>query len=134
MADTDHPVDDRPTPDPWYDPGDVVSLQLAALRTNDDPEQNAGIETCYNFASPANRRRTGPLSRFVRMVHSHQYRPLLDHSEAVSGPVERAANTATQKVTVTGDGGRTLTYEFGVSLQSTGSFRNCWLTDRVVVV
>jgi hypothetical protein len=134
MADTDHPVDGRPTPDPWYDPGDVVQLQLAALRTNDAPEPDAGIETCYNFASPANRRRTGPLSRFIRMVHTHQYRPLIDHREAVRGPVEREANTATQKVTVTGDEGRTLTYEFGVSLQSTDPFRDCWLTDRVVVV
>lgn len=133
MSDTDHPVEGLATPDPEFGPDDVIALQLDALSTNDDPFDDAGVLTAYNFASPANRRHTGPRDRFVAMVTSPQYAPLVDHVEAVSGPVDRAANYAEQRVTVTGPAGRTRTYTFGVSVQATGPFRGCWLTDRVVV-
>jgi hypothetical protein len=133
MAPADYPISDLPGPDPGYAPATVVGLQLAALRDNDDPRTDAGVLTAYNFASPANRRATGPRDRFVRMVHSPQYSPLIDHDEAVRGPVERDGNTATQTVTVTRDD-RTVSYEFGLSLQATGPFPDCWQTDRVVVV
>jgi hypothetical protein len=109
-----------------------VSVQLDALRANDDPHPDAGVETAYNFASPANRRSTGPLDRFVRTVTGPTYAPLVDHREAVAGPVERTGNVVEQRVTVTGRDGRTVTYTFGLSLLSTGPFRGCWATDRVV--
>lgn len=134
MSESDHPVEGLPTPDPRDGPGRVVARQLDALASNDDPHEDAGILTAYNFASPTNRRNTGPRGRFVRMVESPPYDTLVDHAEAVSGPVERSGNYAEQRVTVTGPGGRTRTYEFGLSLQSTGQFRGCWLTDRVLVV
>jgi hypothetical protein len=131
-SDPDHPVDGLPTPDPALGPGEAVAVQLDALRTNDDPHPDAGCETAYNFASPANRRATGPRDRFVRMVTGRTYAPLVDHREAVAGPVERTGNVAEQRVTVTGGDGRTVTYTFGLSLLATGPFRNCWATDRVV--
>jgi len=134
MPETEYPVTDLPTPDESYDPDDAVALQLDALATNDDPYEDAGVTTAYNFASPANRRKTGPLDRFVEMVHSRQYRPMIDYEEAVRGPVERNGNYAEQRVTITGPAGRTVTYEFGLSLQSVGEFYGCWQTDRVVVV
>jgi hypothetical protein len=134
MSEHEYPVVDLPTPSETYSPSDAVALQLDALKTNDDPYENAGIMTAYNFASPANRRSTGPLDRFVAMVRSPQYRPMLDFAEAVRGPVERNGNYADQRVTITGPDGRTVTYEFGLSVQSVGEFRGCWQTDRVVVV
>lgn len=134
MSEREYPVVDLPTPSETYSVSDAVALQLDALKTNDDPYENAGIMTAYNFASPANRRSTGPLDRFVAMVRSPQYRPMLDFAEAVRGPVERNGNYADQRVTITGPDGRTVTYEFGLSVQSVGEFRGCWQTDRVVVV
>jgi hypothetical protein len=128
-----YPVDGLPTPDPSYGPGEVIELQLSALADNDSPVENAGIKTAYNFASPANRRVTGPLDRFVTMVEGPQYAPMADHVEAVTGPLERDGSGASQRVTVTGPDGRTVTYEFGVSEQSDGPFAGCWLTDRVLV-
>nr|WP_244621442.1 DUF4864 domain-containing protein [Haloarcula marismortui] len=83
MSEREYPVADLPTPRETYSPGDAVSLQLDALETNDDPFENAGIMTAYNFASPANRRSTGPLDRFIAMVQSPQYRPMIDFEEAV---------------------------------------------------
>jgi hypothetical protein len=133
MSDTDYPVEGLPTPDPSYDPERLIGIQLDALATNDDPVTNAGIKTAYNLASPANRRQTGPLPRFVRMVEGPRYAPMIDHAEAVRGPLERRGQQAQQTVTLTGSDGRTATYEFGVSKQSGGRFDGCWLTDRVRV-
>jgi hypothetical protein len=133
MSDADYPVEGLPTPDPSYGPERVVGIQLDALAANDDPVTNAGIKTAYNLASPANRQQTGPLSRFVRMVEGPRYAPMIDHVEAVRGPLERHDRQAQQSVTLTGPAGRTVTYEFGVSKQSGGRFDGCWLTDRVRV-
>jgi hypothetical protein len=133
MSTGDYPVPDLPTPDPSYTPARVVELQLTALADNDDPVENAGIKTAYNFASPANRRATGPLDRFVRMVEGPRYAPMIDHVEAVTGPLERTGGEAQQRVTLTGPDGRTVTYRFGLSKQSGGELDGCWLTDRVLV-
>ena len=132
MNDPSYPIDDLPMPDPSREPEAVVETQLAALADNDTPVENAGIKTAYNFASPANRRATGPLDRFIEMVEGAQYAPMIDHETAVAGPVDRDGTRATQRVTLTGPHGRTVTYRFGVSKQSDGRFDGCWLTDRVV--
>ncbi|QAU14022.1 DUF4864 domain-containing protein [Halorubrum sp. BOL3-1] len=128
-----YPVDGVPSPDPSYDPETVVRLQLKGLATNDDPFEDAGIGVAYNFASPANRRATGPLKRFTQMVKGRQYAPMIDHTEATRGPLERDGDVAEQRVTLTGPDGRTVTYIFGLSRSRDGEFDGCWLTDRVLV-
>ena len=129
----DYPIEGVPSPDPSHDPERVVAVQLEALAANDDPFENAGIGVAYNFASPANRRSTGPFERFARMVTGPRYAPMVDHVEATAGPLERDGDTATQRVTLTGPDGRTETYEFGLSRRRSGEFDGYWLTDRVVV-
>jgi hypothetical protein len=129
----DHPVEGLPTPTPDEGPGEVVERQLDALATNDEPFADAGVLTAYNFASPANRASTGPSERFVRMVRGPTYAPMIDHVEAVTGPVERDGTRAEQRVTLTGPEGRTVTYVFGLSRQARGPFEGCWMTDRVLV-
>lgn len=129
----EYPIANLPTPDQSYSPTQVVSLQLEGLAENNDPFENAGIGTAYNFASPANRRATGPFDRFVRMVNGPQYAPMVDHVEATTGPMEQSGSRAEQRVTLTGPDGRTATYVFGLSKQSSGPFEGCWLTDRVVL-
>jgi len=134
VKDSAYPIEGVPTPDPSYDPERVVGIQLEALAHNNDPIPNAGIKTAYNFASPANRRQTGPLDRFVRMVEGAQYAPMIDHEDAVRGPLEQQGSRADQQVTLTGTDGRTVTYRFGISKHSGGPLDGCWLTDRVLVV
>ena len=133
-SDTGYSVPGVPMPDPDDGPEAALHRQLTALADNDDPIADAGVKTAYNYASPANRRRTGPYDRFARMVHSDRYAPLVDHVEAVPGPLEKDWNVGTRRVTVTGPEGRTRTYQFRLSPASTGPFRNCWQTDAVVVV
>lgn len=58
-------------PTPGAPPIDVVHSQLLALQQGD-------IERCFNFASPANQRSTGPKARFEMMVrHEPAYSPLV---------------------------------------------------------
>ncbi|ELZ44242.1 hypothetical protein C464_15455 [Halorubrum coriense DSM 10284] len=128
----EYPISGLPEPDPAYDAEEVVALQLEALAANDDPFEDAGIGVAYNFASPANRRATGPFDRFRRMVNNPRYAPMIDHVEAVTGPVEREADSAAQRVTLTGSDGRTVTYAFELSRRRRGELDGCWLTDSVV--
>ncbi|MEF8821767.1 MAG: DUF4864 domain-containing protein [Halovenus sp.] len=129
----DYPIADLPTPDPAYGPEEVVDIQLDWLATNDDPFENAGIAIAYNFASPSNRRATGPFDRFVQMVTGPQYGPMVDHVSATTGPMESDGTTAEQRVTLTGPDGRTVTYVFGLSKERPGPLDGHWLTDRVSV-
>ena len=72
-------------PGPEYGPADVVRIQVQALAHNDTPYRNAGIEVAFRFASPANKRVTGPLWRFIQMLYNPTYRPFLDHRPHTSG-------------------------------------------------
>jgi len=129
-----YPISELPTPGPSRGPEAVVELQVAALATNDDPFENAGIGVAYNFASPANRRATGPFDRFVRMVTGPRYAPMVDHVEATLEPMERDGSRAEQRVTLTGPDGRTETYSFELSNERSGDLDGCWLTDGVRLV
>ena len=130
----DYPIDGVHTPDPSYDPSDVITIQLDGLANNDEPFDNAGIATAYNFASPSNRQSTGPFDRFVKMVTGPQYTPMIDHIEATTEPMQRDGHMAEQRVTLTGPDGRTVTYLFRLSDDRGGSLDGCWLTDRVVMI
>jgi hypothetical protein len=58
-------------PTPGLTPGQVVQIQLEALRLNDS--RNRGIEVAFRFASPDNKLHTGPLPRFISMIHQRPY-------------------------------------------------------------
>jgi hypothetical protein len=112
-------------------PREVVQTQMAAFRLND--EENKGIEIAFRFASPANRSVTGPLPRFIRLMQSPQYMPMLNHAEAsVSEPVIRG-NQAAVQVRMVDSGGRTLVYLFVLSRQGSGELEGAWMTDAVQV-
>ena len=75
-------------PDPALAPEEVVAIQLDALMNNDNPSPNAGIAQTFALAHPANKRITGPLPRFEKMIRSPAYEPLINHS---SHEIERLA-------------------------------------------
>ena len=87
-------------PEPALSPGDVIRIQLEALRHND--EQDRGIAVAFRFASPSNRANTGPLSRFITMIKEGPYALMLDFRDATYGPVEAISGRARQRVTLTG--------------------------------
>ena len=88
-------------PSPTLSPGQVVRIQLEALRNNDLDGQ--GIELCYRFASPANKASTGPLPRFARMLESGMYSVMLSYHQAAYETMELVGDAARQRVTLYGD-------------------------------
>ena len=55
-----------PFPNPNLAAEGVVRTQMQALQNNDIHDR--GIEITYRFAPPANKRKTGPIERFARML------------------------------------------------------------------
>ena len=51
-------------------PEEVVLIQLIALQKNNIPYEDAGIEQTWKFAHPENRKFTGPLLKFILMMHT----------------------------------------------------------------
>ncbi len=119
-----------PRPSPALDPGEVVRIQIAALRTNS--LLNEGIELTYRFASPENKRATGPLPRFVDMVRSSPYDRLLNHRSARYSPVLVSGNEAHQVVIIIDRNGEEFAYHWLLSRQNQGEFKDCWMTNAVI--
>ncbi len=124
--------DPESLPDPRWSPADVVRIQIDALRKNDEPERDAGIEIAFRFASPANKRVTGPLERFEELVHNPVYRPMLGHEVATYEQVEVVEDEAAVVVSIVGRDGRVAAFLFQLSRQRGGDYDGCWMTDSVI--
>lgn len=93
-------------PGPDLTPREVVEIQLDALRDNDQPSTNSGIEQVWAFAHPDNRAVTGPLPRFKRMLKGPGYGVLINHSRAEVVPLGEGDERAVYRVRVVArDGG-----------------------------
>lgn len=130
-------------PSPELTPDEVVRTVVGALARNDSPSPQSGVSVAFNFASPSNRNATGPFHRFVLLVHSGQYLPLINHTAAEFGPVRVDNDRATRLVTVRDSFGQPAHYVFllarhaaeGVSpLGPAGdpALDGCWLTEGVI--
>ena len=116
-------------PEPELKPNDVVRLQLLAMQQNDDSD--FGIEVTFRFASPANKKQTGPLKRFIRLVRNPSYRPLLNHINATFLELTIEEDFAVQEVLITTSSGERIGYRFRLSIQKGPLFPGCWMTDSV---
>jgi hypothetical protein len=119
-------------PNPNYSPADVIRIQLQALSDNNHPYENAGIEVAFRFASPANKGATGPLDRFIQMVHNPAYRPMLNHQAVFYGELQVKGIQAAQAVILTTSSGERVGYVFTLSKQEGDTCRGCWMTDGVL--
>ena len=116
-------------PEPKLKPNDVVRLQLLAMQQNDDSD--FGIEVTFRFASPANKKQTGPLKRFIGLVRNPSYRPLLNHINATFLELTVEEVFAVQDVIITTSNGERIGYRFRLSIQKGPSYPGCWMTDSV---
>ena len=62
-------------------PFEVVEIQLNGLKKNNKPSKDNGIIQTWEFAHPNNKKYTGPLERFKKMIKGNSYSMLLDHVE-----------------------------------------------------
>lgn len=124
-------TDSLPEPSPDLSPTEVVRLQVKALGDNDAPHEDAGIEAAFNFASPANKRATGPLRRFQRLFDTSAYGPMIDHDGATYSTPQVEGASAQMGVILTTDSGNRVGYLFRLSKQSGSPHDDCWMTDAV---
>jgi hypothetical protein len=121
-------------PSPQYAPNEVVGIQMRALGNNDSPQENAGIEITFRFASPSNRTVTGPLEKFQGLFLSPTYKPMLNHARLEVGPATLAGDTAMVPVLVIDSHGKSIGYMFSLSQQTEPPYEDCWMTDSVIPV
>ena len=122
------------TPSPALSPRDVVEAQLAALRANDEPDTDAGIRTAFRFASPDNKKSTGPIERFVEMVKNPHYAPLLNHRAAHLSETTEKGDLARIKVTVIGADGTEAAFVWVLERVRAPECAACWMTSTVMRV
>ena len=46
----------------------MVKIQLTALKNNNKSSKNEGIYQCWLFAHPENKKYTGPVRKFEKMI------------------------------------------------------------------
>ena len=117
-------------PEQDLEPNEVVKIQLIAMQQNDDSD--FGIEVTFRFASPANKKQTGPLKRFKRLVRNPSYSPLLNHINATFLELIVEDDLAIQDVIITSSNGERIGYRFRLSIQKNALYKNCWMTDAVM--
>lgn len=124
----------QPGPRTEYQPDQVVQIVMDALQNNDD--RDSGIVTTFNFASPGNKKLTGPVDRFIPMVKSRAYQPMINFQAAEYGELKLSEDkgSAEQTVTLMSAGGEEAVYVFHLSKQPDGEFKGCWMTDGVIRV
>ncbi|KAG6557256.1 hypothetical protein Mapa_001183 [Marchantia paleacea] len=119
---------EKPTPTkphPEVHPADVVKAQLKALREKD-------LATVFEFASPNNKARTGPLSRFSEMLEGRAYNVMIGHVRAeVLSTITISDNRFQQRIVIEGATGNKATFQWSLSRQEEGPFESCWMTDTV---
>jgi hypothetical protein len=112
-------------------PSEVVTIQVHAFMHN-NPE-NEGIAIAYRFSTPNSRRATGPLPRYIQMMNTALFRPLLDAEEVHVGEAQRIGSLALVRVDVRTGGGTRASYDFFLIRQTDYGCYRCWLTDSFTV-
>ena len=119
-------------PNPTISAKDVISIQLKALQINNSPFEDAGIEQTWEFAHPNNRKSTGPLNNFIRMIKNPSYSMMIDHMDHKIIPVEVKETTSYYFVELTDVNGKKYGFEWTVEkVSENGEFKDCWMTVGV---
>ena len=119
-------------PDPSISAKDVISIQLKALQINNSPFVDAGIEQTWEFAHPNNRKFTGPLNNFIRMIKNPSYSMMINHLEHNIIPVEEKETNSYYFVELTDVNGKKYGFEWTVEkVNESGKFKDCWMTSGV---
>ena len=113
-------------------PFDVVKIQLSALKHNNKPYKNAGIEQTWEFAHPSNQSITGPLPKFIKLLNDEGYNVLLNHIEHKILEVYKSEEKFIYEVTILDEENFFFKYNWQIEkFLNVGPLNNCWLTTSV---
>ena len=119
-------------PSKKIEPDQVVKIQLKGLMNNNDPYSDVGIEQTWEFAHPKNKKYTGPLEKFKKMLKGDSYYMLLGHKEHQIEQVYLNENVATFLVTILDSDKNYYKFKWQVEKYiNQGPLKDCWLTTAV---
>jgi hypothetical protein len=113
-------------------PDEVVKIQLSGLQKNDLNFKDSGIEQTWNFAHPNNKKVTGPLPNFKRMLKGDSYQMMIDHLSHTITKLGSSDNWAQFEVIILDK--NKIYHKFNWQVEKyteDGELMNCWLTTMV---
>ena len=113
-------------------PDEVVKIQLSGLQKNDSNFKDSGIEQTWNFAHPNNKKVTGPLPNFKRMLKGDSYQMMIDHLSHTITKLGSSDNWAQFEVIILDK--NKIYHKFNWQVEKyteEGELMNCWLTTMV---
>ena len=119
-------------PDSKIKPDKVIEIQLSGLQNNDLIFKDSGIEQTWNFAHPSNKKVTGPLDKFKRMIKGDSYQMMLNHLSHTITKLESGENWAQFEVILLDKDKIYHKFNWQVEKYETdGPLKDCWLTTMV---
>ena len=113
-------------------PYDVVKIQLTGLQNNSKLSDDFGIKQTWNFAHPNNKKYTGPLDKFTKMIKGDAYQMLIDHLEHTINPLGSSDKWAQFEVIILDKNKIYHKFSWQVEkYESEGPLNDCWLTTMV---
>ena len=120
----------KPTKD--IKPAEVVKIQLLGLQKNDQGYKDSGIEQTWNFAHPNNKKVTGPLDNFKRMIKGESYQMMINHLSHNITKLGSSDNWAQFEVVILDKEKKYHKFNWQVEkFLSDGPLKDCWLTTMV---
>ena len=113
-------------------PSEVVKIQLLGLQKNDFNYKDSGIEQTWNFAHPNNKKVTGPLDNFKRMIKGNAYQMMINHLSHTITQLETGDNWAQFEVIILDK--EKIYHKFNWQVEkysADGPLKDCWLTTVV---
>ena len=113
-------------------PKEVVKIQLTGLQKNDLNFKDSGIEQTWNFAHPNNKKVTGPLDNFKRMIKGNTYQMMINHLSHTITQLESTDKWAQFEVIILDK--NKIYHKFNWQLEKytkDGELKDCWLTSMV---
>ncbi len=113
-------------------PYDVVKIQLTGLQNNNKLSDDFGIKQTWNFAHPNNKKYTGPLDKFTKMIKGDAYQMLIDHLEHTINPLGNSDKWAQYEVIILDKNKIYHKFSWQVEkYEGEGPLNDCWLTTMV---
>ena len=113
-------------------PADVVKIQLVGLMNNDKEYKDSGIEQTWKFAHPNNKKATGPLDNFKRMIKGDTYQMMLNHLSHTVTQLGSGEKWAQFEVVILDK--NKIYHKFNWQVEKyieDGDLKDCWLTTMV---
>ena len=113
-------------------PKEVVKIQLTGLQKNDLNFKDSGIEQTWNFAHPNNKKVTGPLGNFKRMLKGNSYEIMINHLSHTITQLGSSDKWAQFEVIILDK--NKIYHKFNWQVEKyteEGELKDCWLTSMV---